>query len=342
MAHRPFLRGALAAACALALLLVAALAGCGGSDNSNSNSTDGQQVAQKTKFPAANGRTIAELRKSLGSGGPILAPAVSVLTPTGENRFSFGLFDRAKKQISSGAAGVYVAPVGGGPASGPYYATNASLQVKPPFQSQTVANDPDAARGIYVTHVPFKEPGQYEILGVVKLDDRLVAADPAGVEVTEKGKDPVPQVGDKAPKVVTPTVQSVGGNIASIDTRVPPATDLHQVNLADVLGKKPVVLLFATPALCQSRVCGPVVDLEQQVKSTYKGPAQFIHMEIYNDNKVEAGFRPQVAAYGLPTEPWLFAIDKHGKIAARMEGAFSDKELQAAVKAAEDGYKSKP
>jgi hypothetical protein len=333
MAHRPFARGALALACALVLLLAAALSGCGGSSDSGSKDY-GQQVAQKTKFPAANGRTLAELRKSLGSGGPVLAPAVSDLTPTGENRFSFGLFDRAKKQISSGAAGIYIAPVGGGPASGPYYATNESLQVKPPFQSQTVANDPDAARSIYVTHLPFKEPGQYEILGVVKLDDRLVAADPAGVQVTEKGKDPVPRVGDKAPKVVTPTVQSVGGNIASIDTRVPPAPDLHQVNLADVLGKKPVLLLFATPQLCQSRVCGPVVDLLQQVKSTYKGPAQFIHMEIYNDNKVEAGYRPQVAAYGLPTEPWLFAIDKRGKIVARMEGAFSEKELLAAVKTA--------
>jgi hypothetical protein len=341
MAHRLSRKGALALACALLLLLVVVAAGCGGSNDSEGDNS-GQQIVQKTKFPPANGRTISELRKSLGAGGPILAPAVSILTAGGENRFSFGLFDRAKKQISSGAAGIYVAAIGGGPASGPYYASNESLKVKPPFQSQTVANDPDAARSIYVTHMPFKEPGQYEVLGVVKLDDRLVAADPASIEVIESGQDKVPEVGDKAPKIVTPTVQSVGGNIASIDTRVPPAPDLHQVNLADILGKKPALLVFATPQLCQSRVCGPVVDLEQQVKSTYKGPVQFIHMEIYNDNKIEAGFRPQVAAYGLPTEPWAFAIDKHGRIAARIEGAFSEKELQEAVKAAETGYKPKP
>jgi hypothetical protein len=314
------------------LLLAAVVAGCGGSGNSGS-SGNSEQVAQKTRFPAANGRTLAELRKALGTGGPVLAPAVSILTPTGDNRFSFGLFDRAHKQISSSAAGVYVAPVGGGPASGPYYSTNESLKVKPPFQSQTVADDPDAARSIYVAHIPFKTSGQYEVMGVVKLDDRLVAADPAGVEV--KAKDPVPEVGDKAPKIVTPTVASVGGDIASIDTRVPPAPDLHEVNLADVIGKKPILLLFATPALCQSRVCGPVVDLLQQVKATYKGDTAFIHMEIYNDNTVERGFRPQVAAYGLPTEPWAFAIDRRGKIAARLEGAFSEKELLAAVKAAE-------
>jgi len=323
-------RGALAFACVLFLLTVA---GCGGDSDDAGSSGSSEQVAQKTRFPAANGRTLAELRKSLGTGGPILAPAVSILTPTGENRFSFGLFDKAHKQISSdGGAGIYIAPVGNGPATGPYYATSESLKVKPPFQSQTVANDPQAATSIYVAHLPFKAPGQYQVMGVVKLDDRLVAADPAAVEVTDN--DPVPEVGDKAPKIVTPTVASVGGDVASIDTRVPPATDLLQTNFADVLGKKPILLLFATPQLCQSRVCGPVVDLEQQVKSGFKGDTAFIHMEIYNDNVVEKGFRPQVAAYGLPTEPWAFAIDRKGKIAARLEGAFSEKELIAAVKAA--------
>ena len=41
---------------------------------------------------------------------------------------------------------------------------------------------------------------------------------------------------------------------------------MHDVDFADVVGKKPTVLLFATPALCQSRVCGPVVDVAEQVK----------------------------------------------------------------------------
>ena len=81
---------------------------------------------------------------------------------------------------------------------------------------------------------------------------------------------------------------------------------MHDDDLAEVLGKKPVVLLFATPALCQSRVCGPVVDIAEQVKRDRGDEAAFIHMEIYNDNPANEGLRPQVQAYGLPTEPWLF------------------------------------
>jgi hypothetical protein len=147
--------------------------------------------------------------------------------------------------------------------------------------------------------------------------------------------------------VDTPTLESAGGNVQSIDTRVPPST-MHDVSLADALGKKPVVLLFATPALCQSRVCGPVVDVTEEVKSEHKDEADFIHMEIFKNNEIGQGclegqkpakdcFRPQVLAYGLPTEPWLFTINRQGRIAARVEGAFSKTELEAALKKAEKG-----
>jgi hypothetical protein len=69
-------------------------------------------------------------------------------------------------------------------------------------------------------------------------------------------------------------------------------------------------------------------------------------MEIYNNNTIAPGcldgtkldgqcLRPQVLAYHLPTEPWAFAIDRSGKIVARLEGAFSKDELQSALKMAE-------
>ena len=106
---------------------------------------------------------------------------------------------------------------------------------------------------------------------------------------------------------------------------------MHDVDFADVLGKKPIVLLFATPALCQSRVCGPVVDVAEQVKSERPDDADFIHMEIYNDNDPNKGARPQVHDYDLPTEPWLFVIDSDGKVSTRIEGAFSVDELKQAL-----------
>jgi hypothetical protein len=148
--------------------------------------------------------------------------------------------------------------------------------------------------------------------------------------VKETSSDPIPAVGTRPPRIHTPTVAEVGGDEASIDTRLPPSS-MHDVDFADVLGKKPVVLVFATPQLCQSRVCGPVVDVAEQVKESSGDDVAFIHMEVYRDNRIDKGIRPQMAAFHLQSEPWLFVFDRSGKVSTRIEGAFSERELQQAI-----------
>jgi hypothetical protein len=149
--------------------------------------------------------------------------------------------------------------------------------------------------------------------------------------VKDAANDAIPAVGTTPPRIHTPTEASVGGDIASIDTRLPPSS-MHDVDFADALGKKPVVLLFATPQLCQSRVCGPVVDLAEQVKAKPESSdVAFIHMEVYRDNRIDKGIRPQMAAFHLLSEPWLFTFDRAGMVAARIEGGFSERELDDAI-----------
>jgi hypothetical protein len=321
------LAGALLAALTLALCVGA----CGGDDGGDSS--ERPPAARPQDFPRADGRTIAQLREGLGPG-PVLSPAVSVLAPDTENRFGFGLFDRSRKQLADASVALYVAPVDGGSAQGPFLARYESLETKPQFQSESVSSDPDAAESVYVADLRFEDDGEFEVLGVVKLDDRLVAADRVGVTVSNDS--PVPDVGEPAPKIDTPTVEDAGGEIETIETRMPPDS-MHEVDFADVVGRKPVMLLFSTPALCQSRVCGPVNDVAEQVKAEGGDGAAWVHMEIYEDNELEKGYRPQVAAYNLPSEPWLFAIDRNGKVAARLEGAFSAAEAEKALQAATRG-----
>jgi hypothetical protein len=312
----------------LAALLALFAAGCGDSGDDGDGATP--PPAKAEDFPDPSGKTIAELRKGLGPG-PVLSPSVSLLEP-GENRLGFGLFDRNRRQLVDAPAALYVEPVKGGVVRGPFPARYESLEVKPQFESEGVKADPDAATSVYVANVKFDKPGDYEVLGVVELDDNLVAAERVAVRVVKDG--PVPEVGEAAINIHTPTEADVGGDLAQIDTRVPPGTQ-HEVDFADVLGQKPVVLLFATPALCQSRVCGPVVDIAEQVKASYDGDAEFIHMEIYNDNELDKGFREQVVKWNLPTEPWVFTVNGEGKVAARIEGAFSARELEDAIAKAE-------
>jgi hypothetical protein len=314
---------------ALSLLaLVLPLYGCG--DDSGDDAADAPPPPARPKdFPKPAGESLAGLLKRVGSEGPVLAASVSQMS-AGENRFGFGLFDRARAQIADAPVALYVAPVGGGKASGPYVARYESLKVKPQFQSKTVADDPSAARSLYVADLELPKPGRYEVLGVARLDGRLVAAKSAGPPLLAQTRGGVPNVGDKAPIIHTQTKGDVGGAIQKIDTRQPPST-MHDVDFADVVGKKPTILLFATPALCQSRVCGPVADVAEQVKAKHGDDLAWAHQEIFRDNEVSKGFRAQVTAYRLPTEPWLFAVDRNGRVAARIEGAFSVDELEAAV-----------
>lgn len=263
--------------------------------------------------------------------GPVVAPSVSLLEP-GANRFGFALFDRGNRQIGELDVALYVAGGIDETVHGPFHADYRRIEVDSEFQSRNSAEDPDSARSVYVAQVKFPRPGSYVVSAVTKLNGRLVAASPAQVRV-RRGAG-VPGVGDRAVRVHTPTVESVGGNVDQIETRVPPDS-MHEVDLAGALERgRPVALLFSSPALCESRVCGPVTDVAEQVKSEFDDEADFIHVEFYEDNDASKGARSQALAWGLDTEPWLFTIDADGVVAARIEGAFSADELRDAVRRA--------
>ena len=319
---------------AAALLLVAGLAagGCSGDDEPTTATSDTGGTVQRSAgvdFPRPSNRSMRVLVGKLLQG-PELAPSVALLAP-GSNRFGFALFDRGNRQIGGLEVALYVARGLDEAARGPYVARWHKIEVKPQFRSQTSVEDPDSARSLYVRDLNFPRAGNYVVAAVTKLNGRLVAA---LTQVAVDDDSRVPGPGDRAIRVHTPTVASSGGDVEAIETRIPPDT-MHDVDLADALDRRrPVVLLFATPALCQSKVCGPVTDVAEQVKSEFDGKADFIHMEIYKDNDLSKGPRPQFTAWHLTEEPVLFTIGRDGRVVDRIQGAFSADELRAAVREA--------
>lgn len=307
--------------------LAFALTACGGSEEPAAPPPQPEPAAQAADFPSAEGRTLQDVL-GMAEEGPVLAPSVTLLEP-GRNRFAFALYDRARKQIPGAGVAVYVAERDGSGLRGPFLARSESLEVAPEFQSQTTSGDPDSAKRVYVADIEVPGKGQHVVAALVRLDGRLVTTGAQSIEAGQETK--VPGVGDRAIEVETETITSAAGDIERLTTRRPPARELLKHNLADVLGERPVVITFATPLLCASRVCGPVVDIVEQVRARSPKTVAFIHQEIYRDNEVDKGVRPQVAAWGLPTEPWTFVIDRSGKVVERFEGAFSPGELQRAV-----------
>jgi hypothetical protein len=320
--RRPSLRATILLA--LTALLALALAACGGGEDS-SGGEDPVPAPDASAFPAAGASLNALTSEVTPTDQYVVSPAGQIFNQ-GRQRFSFGVFTVDGEQVTDADIAIYVAPGPDGKPQGPFPARVENLETEPAFTAQTTSQDPDAAKAVYVTDVTFDQPGEWRIVAAIQQDGEMLGSLLPSINV--RAEDPVPEVGEKAPVVHTPTADDVG-DIGEIDTRVPPSS-MHDTDLADVIGKKPVVLLFATPALCTSRVCGPVVDVAEQVKRDVGDEAAFIYQEIYVNN-TPPNVRPQVAAYNLRTEPWLFVIDTEGKVSTRIEGAFSVAELQDAV-----------
>ena len=312
----------------VALLVAASVAACGGAGDDSTPPPQPEPSGRPADFPHVRGGTLEDLKAETGRS-LVFTPTVKVLK-RGLNRYGFALYDVAGKQVTGAQVALYTARTDGRDVRGPYIARSESLRVSGPFRSRTTQADAAAAKAVYVAEVPFHRWGEHIVAAVAKLDGRLMITSPYSADVTRRGPQP-PDVGDKAIAVHTRTLADVSGDASELDTRLPAATDLLQTDLADALGRRPVVITFATPALCQSRVCGPVVDIVEQVKARAPHDVAFIHQEIYRDNEVRLGLQRPVVAWRLRTEPWTFVISRSGRIAARFEGAFSADELERAI-----------
>ena len=346
-ARRP---AALATALAAALLL---LAGCGGSSSpsgtagahatsatSKTNAPAGSTAApvpavddltaaespHTPDFPATAGRTLQQMA-DLAHGRVSLGPATGVFTP-GLRRYAFALIAKSGGFVYAPTA-LYIGSGPGGKASGPFIAPADLMTVLPQFRSAENTG-PGGIKAIYGTELPLPHAGTYSVLALTKTPGGIIGADGT---IAVAASSPIPDIGQRPPDISTETLATVHRNVALLTTRTPPE-NMHSVSFNTVLGKKPIALLISTPQLCTSRVCGPVTDVIVQLQNDFGGRIAFIHQEVYVNNNPKLGLRPQLKAFHLETEPWLFTIDRHGVIRARLEGAFGLAEARRALDAA--------
>jgi hypothetical protein len=326
---------------ALALGLVVLLAGCGGGsqvtkdpvqsvpdDNGVRVGVKNASEPTKADFPDASGKTLEQLANTL-KAGPTLAMASSVFT-VGESRMAFGVIAKDGVPVY-GQTAIYVAPSPDKPAEGPFIAPADVLLTEARYRSKQAATTTDPFYAVYGADIPFSKSGKYAVLSATKQSNGTLTGAAGNVNVLAKSADPIPAVGSKAPKVHTDTLETAKGDVSKIDTRSPPS-DMHKEDFASVVGKKPVALLFSTPQLCSSRVCGPVTDIALQMEAKYGKQMTFIHQEVYVDNDAQKGLRPPLVQFHLQTEPWLFVVNKQGTITARLEGSIGVREFENAVK----------
>jgi hypothetical protein len=256
-----------------------------------------------------------------------LGAATGTFTP-GTQRLAFGLTASSGEYIYAPTA-IYFAKSPSTPAKGPFLAPADPMSVAPQYRSKQNSG-PGGIKAIYATELPVPHAGTYTVLSITRTKKGLIGA-PGEIAVAKSS--PIPDVGQRPPDIATDTAATVGGDMALLTTRVPPE-QMHSVSLQQVLGKRPIALLFSTPQFCISRVCGPVTDVAVELQHEFSKRITFIHEEVYVDNQPSKGLRPQLKAFHLRTEPWLFTINRRGIITARLEGAFGTTELRQALRAA--------
>lgn len=304
----------------LGALALAATGACGGSgaDSSGSHWPQVQELKERdiTPLPIQHALEVGDNRFSLA-----LQDKQDQLILRASVNFRFYKIDGEKGTLKAELPGTYVG-----------------------FDLSSVEEREDGTRktitgpevGAYVARVTFDEPGDWgaEVSG--ELQGRKF--DPVRVRfgVLEAGIDTVPVIGDPAPRSTQVTLRDVD-DISEIDSTNPSNPGMHDITVAEALDTgKPLVVAFATPAFCTSRTCGPVMDKAiVPLFRKYGDRINFIHIEPYDLEKARSGegLVPVSALeeWGLQTEPWVFVVDKQGRIADKFEGIMGVEEVETAL-----------
>lgn len=195
----------------------------------------------------------------------------------------------------------------------------------PPIPAQYRPDGLPDNRGIYTVEAVFATPGVWK--GNIDVDGQKTE-----IFFQVADQPTAPTAGTPAPVVPSPTVADPLGTdplCTRTDANNDPAPcDLHTQNLVDITGKgRPVAVMFATPARCQSQFCGPVLDQLLALQPEYQDRVDMVHVEIYQSDRGTA-LVPTLDGWGIMSEPWIFVIDGAGTIQGRLDGAFSTSEIR--------------
>ncbi len=185
----------------------------------------------------------------------------------------------------------------------------------------------EANLGLYLSNPTFDAAGTWEVRVESQGND-------IGGTLLEVADAPiVPLVGSDAPRTDNPT--SAGrDDLAAISTDPDPNPTFYDLTVAEaVTSGSPTLIAFATPAFCQTALCGPTMNL---VKEAVAGRSDLnvVHVEPYELEAARSGSLVPVEAmvsWNLPTEPWVFVVDDGGTITAAFEGIFGIDELNEAL-----------
>ena len=270
--------------------------------------------------PTVAPTTSNPLVKPRASGADLTAVQASSELAQGRNRFALGLLDARNQAVTAGSVNVE------------FFKLLSSGQAEKRAEGAAVFRSVGgASKGIWVTQATFPETGQWGAQVTLDAGDGTPKSARMNFQVLPRFS--APGYDEPAPRSASLTDRDVNGDTSHICSNTPPCS-LHAMSIAGALepGQKPLVVLFATPALCTSATCAPELEAVLQLGSRYAEQANFVHIEIYQYPFDGTRTASTVDEWSLPSDPWTFVVDKTGIVRDRFEGAAPVEELEPSLK----------
>ncbi|MEX2184113.1 MAG: hypothetical protein WEC14_06670 [Chloroflexota bacterium] len=327
MTHRPLL--------GIAAVLVMVVAACAGAPGGASPATSPAGPAAGCEVSPEPAQ--ADVTAWAGDQRPTVYPQIIDPGGTlscGPNRLMFSFLDASSVPIASPDRSVQVALYDlGRDAEAP--AVTAEGRFIWAIEGQV---------GIYVADVDLPTAGLWGAEFTTAVAD--AAPEIIRVPFDVRAARTVIGVGDRAPASDTPTLDDVGGDVARLSTDEDPVEAFYTTSIAEaVAAKEPFVVAFATPKFCATAQCGPTLDRLKPIAAAHPG-VTFINVEPYQLQDVDGQLQPVLTdgqltpatatdEWRLPSEPWVFVVDRDGIVRGSFMLIFGDEELDAAVRAIE-------
>ena len=304
----------------IVILMMGILAGACAPSNAPAPKTEfGEALSNKTEDVHKEGEVHRHIDPDEATAQIqlVLVPSEVIV---GSNRFAVGIFDQGGDLVHDADVHLHF-----------YDMTDHS---NPFFESEADAYPLSTDRGdvtIFAFDREFDHAGDWGVEVEVTFPDGSEALN--GIRFFVTDDSPSIKPGDKVPDIHTPVSSDLDQNLGLLSSAEKPNPAFYATSLDESLSSgRPTLLLFATPAFCQTRFCGPSYELFDELYGVYKDKINFIHVEVFsglpNPEINNYAVTPAMERFGLESEPWIFLIDENGVVLYRVEGLFTLDELK--------------
>jgi hypothetical protein len=247
----------------------------------------------------------------------VLVPSELIVGP---NRFAVGIFDQGGDLVHNADVHLH------------FY--DLSDSTMPAFESEADAyplSTEDGDVTIFAYEREFPHGGIWGVEVEVTFPDGSEAIN--GIRFSVAADSPSLEPGEKVPPIRTPTLADVNQDLSLLSSAQAPNPTFYEQSLDQAMTSgKPTLLLFATPAFCQTRFCGPSYEIFSSLEERYRDTMNFIHVEVFtglpNPEANNWAVAPAMEQFGLESEPWIFLIGQDGTVLYRVEGIFTQEEIE--------------